>query len=408
MAAVLNMSDSLLALGREQFRRFHYDKALFYLRGVLHAADVPANTAAEANLTMARIEFARNQLALARVRLERAIELAPTNAECHFLLGEVLEAENRGTSAESLAHYQTAAELAPKDGKKRSAYALRVSRTSDPAAGLGALRRTYQDHGSDPEVVGNYMEGLIEAQRFADAELLVAQASYRNEQDGRFRQLRNRVRFRIRDKELRGQERSGEANPTFLPFRDFSTETGASASLDPPRPDNATTPRKSRRGQPRKRMKRGEASFTTRPTMKLAPNVTLAQALRQYGPRALGRIHDALGLTGKPRAADRAAQIRASLRDPDHLVAVLRRLPTASRRLLRSMVASGGCLPLSVLKQSAGPEAPPPDYFQPLLDNALLFLGTEAEPSGPAPAAIAVVPADLAERIAKILRIRTV
>jgi hypothetical protein len=70
-------------------------------------------------------------------------------------------------------------------------------------------------------------------------------------------------------------------------------------------------------------------------------------------------------------------------------------------------VKAGGYMPASVLFQNTGPDAPPPDYVQPLLASGVCFFGREKPRRADAEAKlVALVPADLRLPLAKALRIK--
>jgi len=60
-------------------------------------------------------------------------------------------------------------------------------------------------------------------------------------------------------------------------------------------------------------------------------------------------------------------------------------------------------MPASVLFQNTGPDAPPPDYVQPLVEQGMLFFGREKSSSTKL---VAMVPADVLMPLAKALRVK--
>jgi hypothetical protein len=62
----------------------------------------------------------------------------------------------------------------------------------------------------------------------------------------------------------------------------------------------------------------------------------------------------------------------------------------------------GGYVPAAALFQTEGPDAPPPDYAQPLLSAGLVFFGRPVRGR----VMMAAVPVDLLGKLMKILRIR--
>lgn len=416
MPAILNMSESLLAQGRELYHAYRYEKALFLLRGLLRLPDLKPAVAAEANFLVAQIHFRQNQLDRARTNLDEALALNPEHAESHYLLAQVIESEQATETADSMHHFEKAYRLAPKDARKRSAYALRLAKHGDAGVGLGMLHETYAEESSDPKVVADFVEGLAHAARYDDAELVVRQASYRHGEDKRFGEIRSRYEHRRRNDRLFGRN-TNESEPTLLPFRNLAQPM---ASTDePPRQEKPRSSRKpsvpeskppravspSSPAKPANLFgsKETDAYAEPLPTIAIGGDLTLAEVLKEFGSKYTARIYECLGLLGKTAPRAQIAQITAALMQPAFMASLIRRLPRASRRALKSVVEAGGYLPMNVLFQNAGKWAPPADYIQPLIHHGILYLGHDPKATE---RMVAVVPVDLLHRIAGILRVR--
>jgi len=267
------------------------------------------------------------------------------------------------------------------------------SRNAD--AGIAVMERAYVRHGRDPKVVSDFAQALIEADRTEDAELMVAQACDRNRDDRRFSRVRQSVQQRVwnrRISEPTGDGRSNRSEPrSVVPFRSFG---GGSET-------------------PRPRGNRKVIGFTSKPTPQaktptsgppvLTATMTIADVLKRMGRNTALSVGDALGLFGKEAPKDIRKEISAAFADHGFVRRQVQSLPTETRRLLRTVVRAGGFMPASVLFQNTGPDAPPPDYVQPLVEQGMLFFGREKASSTKL---VAMTPADLIAGLAKALRVK--
>jgi tetratricopeptide (TPR) repeat protein len=404
MVAVLNMARQLLDLGRSHLDHYRTTEALRVLRRLIELPDVPPRIAAEASYLIAQIHFNRSEYDEARGSLSEALATDPSSAECHFLLAQSNDLDESGDDEDAVSHYAAAARLAPDDARKQAAYARKLVETKTSKKGLQILEQAYADHGSDPIVVENFVDALIEAGRLEDAELVAAQAAYRNSDDPRFGDIRRRFQQRLR--EIRLFDRVKLPRPGRhrwkLPFRNFGSSP-SSRRRRPTRGGDGSRKRSRGHANSDGSGKEPPASAASRPAPLLHPHMTLAQALKQAGSQVTAGIYETLGLIGKRRPHLQRAEVTAALRQRAFLHSLTRRAPAESRKLLRTVVRAGGYVPAAVLFQNTGPEAPPPDSVQPLLQSGLLFLGRQP---GRGSGMVAMVPVDLLERLASVLRIR--
>jgi len=392
MDAIIPLTQGLFNLGADLLKRRRYSEGVRILRRLLDTPDLSPTLAAEANQLLATIHYEHHDYAQMRRAAERALQTNPDNAEAHFLLAEAAAKDELCLEpAVALEHYGKAAELAPDDARKQSAYALQLVRSEKAAAGVAVMENTYSRRGGDPQVVSDFAQTLIEADRPDDAELLVVQACDRHRDDRRFSRLRQTVRQRIWHRRV--------------------TEAGdRSSRRDGPR---ATIPFRSFGGpeSPRPRGNRRIFSLSSTPKPKsappgppvLTPTMTIAEVLKRMGKNAAFAVGEALGLFGKEAPKDIRREISAAFANQSFVRRIVQSLPTETRRLLRTVVRAGGYMPASVLFQNTGPDAPPPDYVQPLVEQGLLFFGREKASSSKL---VALVPADLLGALAKALRIR--
>jgi len=391
MDAIIPLTQGLFNLGADLLKRRRYSEGVRILRRLLETPDLSPTLAADANQLLASIHYERHDFAQMRRAAERALQGNPENADAHFLLAEAAAKDELCPEPTvALEHYGKAAELAPDDVDKQTAYALQLVRSKKPAVGVAVMEKTYARHGGDPQVVSDFAQTLIEADRPDDAELLVVQACDRHQEDRRFSRLRQTVRQRIWHRRVEGEGRRSVEPRSTIPFRSF----GGSDSPRPRSNRRATynftsanvTPKSSPQGPP-----------------VLTSSMTIADVLKRMGKSAALAVGEALGLFGKEAPKDVRKEISSAFADQPFIRRIVQSLPTETRRLLRTIVRAGGYMPASVLFQNTGPDAPPPDYVQPLVEKGMLFFGREKAPS---PKLVAMVPADVLLPVAKALRVK--
>lgn len=398
MVATLNMSRQLLELGRDHLADRRTTEGLRVLRRLLDLPDVPPAVAAEANFLMAQVYFERTSFNQAEERLNEALAQTPEHADSHYLLGRVMELEGDGSQRRALAHFAHARKFAPADARKQSAYGLQLARTKNAGKGLKLLERAYAQQDADPAVVEDFVEGLIATNRMRDAELVLTQACYRHPGEHRLRELRRRFHLRALAGEVERRPTAGDDEPCILPFRTFAAPGRIRVRTrrhQPVAAPAATTARPAAGAQAAAPTSAGGGS-----------GALLVDLLRRIEADSLRQLYAAMGLGGKDAPADQRAEIVKRLLDRSFLRGIVKRLPTASRRLLRTLIQAGGSVPAAVLFQTSGPEAPPTDYVQPLLTQGLVFFHRQpraaAQPDRPM---MATIPVDLLERLAAILKI---
>lgn len=408
MGDVIDFATGLFELAEDQLRRRRPGDAARTIRRLLGQHGLSPQLAAKANLLLAKTHFIQEDFAHMALAARDAVDSEPT-AESHFLLATALEAYGDEYCEDALDHYRHAATLDPEDGKKKATYARRLIAAGKERQGVALLESTFAEHPSDLAVVDECVDGLLDADRVDDAELLVAQACRRGEGGGRFERSSRRWKQRIWEKRLFAEPRRPAPKARhILPFRSFSTPPTSGPNEDRPRGETG-----------RGRRDRGPKDMTPAPdkaepesaasigaTLKLHADLTIQEILQQGGAELTAAIHETLGLLGSPRGERQRRRIAAALQQKSFLVSLVRRLPTATRRLLRTLVRAGGFVPLAVLFQNTGPDAPPPDYAQPLVAHGLVFFGVDAKSRAKAGAPlVAMIPGDIIDRLALALNI---
>lgn len=271
------------------------------------------------------------------------------------------------------------------------------------AKGLRLLQQTYVEQGTDPVVVENFVEGLLEADRLDDAELVLKQSVYRNRDDSRFQALRRRMGIRLYAERSRrpGKPSRRVRSNTLLPFRnsDFGQPAKPRGPRKPPlKPGKSVESGARSVNAPSPPWSPSEAIFE--------PQMAISDILKALGSAYTHQLYDNLGLIGKGTPAAQRTEIRAVLAERSFLSSLVKGLPTDSRKLLRTVVRAGGYVPASVLFQNTGLDAPPPDHAQPLLKSGLIYFGKSAANRRTKAALVAAIPSDLLTALASVLRVK--
>lgn len=395
--SILNFGRELLSLCKQHLACRRNVDALRLLRRLLDLPELPPGIAAEANFLLAEIHLNHSDYKSASEKLKQAMSHDPDNADCRILLARCAEQdeeevqENRDRQA--LKYLAAACKLSPEDQSKQSAYGLKLTQVGQAKKGIKLLETSYQSASDDPNVVEDFVVGLLEVDRVEDAELVVTQANYRNRDNNRFRPIRQRLEQRLREARLLGRRSAPNGDGAVLPFRNF----GGSA----PKPRGQKPPKHRELPPP------PEEPVITTPVV-LRSDMTLAEVLKRTGAPRTSAIYEMLGLVGKNRADYQRSEIAAVLLQRVFLNRLIKQMPPASKKLLKTLVQAGGYLPASVLYQNTGIDAPPSDHALPLLHLGLVYFGKESGrvPKN-GPRLFAVIPADLMDRLMTVFKIPT-
>jgi hypothetical protein len=395
MSGTLRFHSLLIEQASSFLRSGRPDAAIALLNRVLSMPALPPDRAADANYLLAQACFAASQLDAAADSLRQSLERKPDDADCHYLLAQALEQSDHG--GEALPHYAKAVQLDPADGRKVASYARALARRKDRGRGVRLLQSAYADHASNPEVVETVVQGLVENDEIDEAELVAAQSAFRHGADHRFRKLREWVRVRTLEARLYGRARGSDGESEILAFRD-----PASNSLRKPggakRPNRDGEPPAGPKSHPKPRP-------ASRPVA-LDAGMSLVEILRRSGAGQVAAVYENLGLIGKQGSADQIADIASAFAEQETLASIVRDLPRASRKLLKTLVQLGGYVPAGAVFQFDGPDAPPPDYLQPLVAKGLAYFGRSTKTRRGGSSMVVATPADLVGRLARVLKVK--
>jgi Flp pilus assembly protein TadD len=389
---IVSFQRQLMNQAKAQIDRGRYSEAAHLLDRVIHHPRLEPEMGAEANFLLSQIHFACADVGEAERSARLAVNASDENPDYHFILARALEED--GDENEALNHYAVAARLAPEDSHKVLSYARVVAKQKSSSRGVRLMQSVYARKSDDPSVVASVVEGLMANDQVEEAELVVRQVMYRHGEDVRFRRIRDRFRS-LRCEMLLGRKAMGsDGSCEVVPYRNPRVlAMGKPGGARRPNRDDSTPP-------PKPPVKR-PISFEP---IAIDEGMTTLEILRRSGGGVIGGIYDSLGLLGKIESDSQAREIAAFLADADSLARVVRELPTASRKLLKTLVQLGGYVPATAVFQTTGPDAPPPDFAQPLFAAGLASFGRTTR-NRRRPMVIAI-PVDLLGRLARILKIK--
>ena len=177
MDATINMVHALLEQGRDLWEQDRYEEANRVLTRLLSFRSIPPRVAERAQFYLGDIRLAEGYYAKARRHLAAAIAANGGNSDTHFLMACALDWDDEPNPRRAYRHYRRAVHLEPGQPLYSSAYALmrirlrgNKKRTVDRDA-LRRLRNAFVAEPDDPDIVYNYVSGLMEMGRDPEAEI---------------------------------------------------------------------------------------------------------------------------------------------------------------------------------------------------------------------------------------------
>jgi tetratricopeptide (TPR) repeat protein len=314
MASTINMAQALLEQGRALWEQDRYDEATQVLSRLLRLRRIPRGIAERAQFYLGDMHLAQGHYPKARRHLAAAIATGTDCGETHFLMARALDWDDEGDPHSAYDHYRRATDLDPGQPLYSSSYALmRIrQRKNRSAAALTRLRDAFGADPDDPDIVYNYVCGLMDLGRSTEAELALRRAR----------------------KTWPGHPMFEELWYDLLTARGMLRCAPGGALPAPPPPRPAAD-------QPVLLPFPGLAKRAPAPAA-LRPNARLRTALETLGARDVARLGRILGIPATGSTAEQRDRIRRALLNPNTLRTLVQRLSVDSRRLIRSLQESGG------------------------------------------------------------------
>jgi tetratricopeptide (TPR) repeat protein len=224
MNTTLNLVDHLLALGRRYQELGRHRDALRLLTRLSGFRELPAGAAEETQARLAEIHLKRRRFVRARRCLTAALRHQPACARYHHLMGNAVQAEDRGNLERAAEHYRRSLEIDPAGVKCLGDYGLLAVRLGRIEEGLARLREAVDKAPEDAEATAKLVKGLRLCGRGDEARAALRAALFRNPRAPRFRKLWLEFQFQQlrQQRELERLDRDGatldDRAPVLLPF----------------------------------------------------------------------------------------------------------------------------------------------------------------------------------------------
>ncbi len=379
MRRIIPLAETLLDQAEEFWQRGWYEEAKRQLAMLLGLRGLPKHIVHRAEYILGDIYLGEGQCRKARRHLGAALAASPTNAEAHFLMACAMDWDEECEDSAAWVHYKRAVELEPGQPLYSSAYALmRIRRLGKRAADDGEtllrLRESYGGAPDDPDVVHNYISGLIELGRYNEARLPLERAR---------RLWPGQPAFELLVSRLRERESGRQVAEPAVPYRPSRYAVGAELVLVP-------------FPSPRRR---------SRPPSRLRPNSRLRTSLQTLTDRQVVALAKRLGLMPVTDPAAMRQRLEQTLRSGHTLRSLLAGLSPTARVAIERLSRAGGSLEAKRLVVRIDPPAGHAPHIglkraplNELCQTGLVYL--VGRPASERPTArIAMIPADIREAV---------
>lgn len=222
MSMMLNLTDRLLAMGR-QYQTLGLSRDAFHvLKRLSSFPELPTDVAEETQVRLAELHLLRRRFRRARRCLTAALRWAPDNPRYHFLMATAIEGDDKRDPQRAADHYRRSLELDPEQPEALARFGQLLLTMGQRPEGIEYLRRAVELSPHEPEWVGKLAAGLRLGNDYEAARMVLREALFRNSRDARFRQLWFDHRFQEARREQEAEreqrtERTAE-EPVILPF----------------------------------------------------------------------------------------------------------------------------------------------------------------------------------------------
>ncbi len=383
-ANTINMAQALLDQGREFWEQDRYDQAMRVLSHLLGLRELPPKIAERAQFYLGDIQLGQGHYSKARRHLAAALATGTDCGETHFLMACAIDWDDQPDPPRAYYHYRRAVELEPGQPLYSSAYALmkirRKTSSKYDRESLRRLRDAFSASPTDPDVVFNYVNGLMEMDRHDEAEVALRRARKRWPDHPAFEGLWFDF---LRDRGV--LPRSAGAARGVPRLRIFTDDEPVILKLPQPAP-------------------------TAAPSRPLSTRVGLKKALATLPDEQIVALARRLELPGQNSSAQMRQYVARTLLDPQSLQSLCTKLSPGSRHLIQVLANSGGRAGVKELRLDGAAEPRGPHFarrraaarpLDELREFGLVFL-TPASDQHDEPDHV-MIPADLRKRLREVL-----
>lgn len=215
MSTMLNLTDSLLAMGRELHEQGRAHDARLLFERLVKFRDLGAATAEEAHIRLAELYLAERSYKKARRHLTILMCLRPSVAKYCYRYAVAIHRDPKGDPNRAARYYRQAVDMDPTRPRWWSNYGKLLSRMGRTTEAVAQMRRAFELDPHDPVIVGRLVETLCLDDRVDEARSTLRAARFQHPHDSRFRKLWNDFQFRCAASEQRQLELN---EPVLLPF----------------------------------------------------------------------------------------------------------------------------------------------------------------------------------------------
>jgi tetratricopeptide (TPR) repeat protein len=215
MSTTLNLTDSLLAMGRELHEQGRARDARLLFERLVKFRDLGNEVAEEAHARLAELLLAVKEYKKARRHLTILMCLRPSSAQYCYRYAVATHRDPKGDPHRASRYYRQAVDMDPTHPRWWSNYGKLLIRLGRTTEAVTHLRRAHELDADDPVVISRLVEALCLDDRADEARTLLRVARFKHPRDGRFRKLWNDFQFH----QAAAEQRMIEIDePVLLPF----------------------------------------------------------------------------------------------------------------------------------------------------------------------------------------------
>lgn len=215
MSTTLNLTDSLLAMGRELHEQGRARDARLLFERLVKFRGISSGVAEEAHARLAELLMADKQYKKARRHLTILMCLKPRNAKYCYRYAVATHRDPQGDIHRAARYYRQAVDMDPSHPRWWANFGKLLAQMGRTAEAVLHLRRAHELDADDPVIVGRLVEALCLDDRADEARTLLRVARFQHPRDSRFRKLWNDFQFHRAAAE---QRMIDVEQPVLLPF----------------------------------------------------------------------------------------------------------------------------------------------------------------------------------------------
>ncbi len=215
MSTTLNLTGSLLAMGRELHEQGRMRDARLLFERLVKFRDLGSEIAEEAHARLADLLIADKQYKKARRHLSILMCLRPSNAKYAYRYAVASHRDPKGDPHRAARYYRQAVDMDPTRPRWWAAYGKLLASMGRTGEAVTQLRRAHELDADDPVIIGRLVEALCLDDRADEARTLLRIARFQHPRDARFRKLWNDFQFHRAAAE---QRMIAVDEPVLLPF----------------------------------------------------------------------------------------------------------------------------------------------------------------------------------------------